>query len=553
MPKSTDQEGRVVRTILTSNVKVGKPSRKNRLAANISMAQNSQFYDTIMSADMLELPQPGQNEAAVIRHFYEYDEYVGAAIDMHTQLPLSKIRLEQAECPDVELSEKSYRFFFKMCKRIKLFKRLVSILFDYNLHGEAVVWAEDSADSMPLDVRHTTERYINDYGKPVEEHIVRDDADTREVEWYKKHYKGWDKITTLPPECVEIKTFPFSNFSSITILHDDQTRALVNRADIDPVSAQAYDAIPQELRPYLTESDRIPLGTDPNKGSFVYHLARAKSDYQERGVPVLRRCLKTLIYRDKLRQAQTQIASRAMTPKRLIWAEDLSPEQLEDLRDQVDMSLMDPDFSIITNYQVNWEELGARDRLLDLASEDESANKRLVAGLGITEGLITGEATYSGDRMPIEAINTKYMLLREHIQEYVHDYLFEPIARKKGFVYIDEDGDEIAVYPTIGFTRMALTDSQDAYDKLYNLYQKGSIPISVILDLLNIEPRYARKQLEQDLFTVNDPNFNEVLRSLYGEIGRALVEQSNAVAKTSEYLSLKPIAKEGSEEDNRFK
>src|SRR5581483_7416599 len=52
-------------------------------------------------------------------------------------------------------------------------------------------------------------------------------------------------------------------------------------------------------------------------------------------------CLRTLYYREKLRQAQTQIASRAMTPKRIVWAEDISETDVEELREQVDLALVD--------------------------------------------------------------------------------------------------------------------------------------------------------------------------------------------------------------------
>ena len=53
-------------------------------------------------------------------------------------------------------------------------------------------------------------------------------------------------------------------------------------------------------------------------------------------------CLRLLYYKEKLRQAQTQIASRAMTPKRIVWAEDISEADVENLREQVDLSLVQP-------------------------------------------------------------------------------------------------------------------------------------------------------------------------------------------------------------------
>ena len=57
--------------------------------------------------------------------------------------------------------------------------------------------------------------------------------------------------------------------------------------------------------------------------------------------------------------------------------------------------------------------------------------------------------------------------------------------------------------------------------------------------------------MERDLFTVNDPTFNEVLRGIYGDVGRALAEKSDAVEIIADNLKLKysPPKEEG---DGRF-
>jgi len=259
-----------------------------------------------------------------------------------------------------------------------------------------------------------------------------------------------------------------------------------------------------------------------------------------------------LYYREKLRQAQTLIASRAMTPKRLIWGEGLSELDVEDLREQVDLALVDPDYSIITNYEVHWEDIGARDRLLDLSTEYEITDKQLFAGLGVTESLLNGEATFSGDRVKLEVLNTRYLLFREMIQEYVEKYLFRPVARRKGFVEQDEWGNEVVLYPRLSFTRLALRDSQDTYDALFNLYQKGSVSVDVILELFNIDPQDTKEKLERDMFTINDSTFNEVLRGIYGEVGRKLVEDTNVSEKIAEYLHLKKNAAPSQESESRF-
>jgi hypothetical protein len=295
--------------------------------------------------------------------------------------------------------------------------------------------------------------------------------------------------------------------------------------------------IPDEVRAYIEEDSNIPLGSNPDQGSFVHHLARKKADYETHGTSLLQRCLRTLVYRDKLRQAQTSIASRSMTPKRLIYAEDLDEYDVDALRDKVDEALMDPDFSVVTNYQVNWEEIGANDRLLNVSSEWDMTDNQLFAGLGVTRSMLTGDSSYSGEKINIEVINTRYLLYREMIQHYVEEKLFKPVAKKKGFYAYDEFGNKELLYPNLSFTRLAIRDNRDTFDSLFNLYQKGSLSVNYILELFNLDPDVVRDRLEKDVFTVNDATFNEAIRSILSEAGRNVIENSNFVEEFVEYLS----------------
>jgi hypothetical protein len=242
-----------------------------------------------------------------------------------------------------------------------------------------------------------------------------------------------------------------------------------------------------------------------------------------------------------------------MTPKRIVWAEGLSEAQTDMLREQVDLALVDPDYSIVANYEVHWEEMGSRDRLLDLQSEYEQTQRLLMTGLGVTESLMSGESLYSGDRLKLSVINQRYLHLREILQEYVEKQLFEPVARRMGFVEQDEWGQEVVLYPKLQFNRLPLQDSQDMFDALFNLYQKGSVDVGVILELLNIDPDDTRTRIERDLFTVNDPLFNEVVRAIYSEAGRLLAEKSDIGDKLAKYLKLgmKPEP-EGEAPEGRF-
>jgi intein/homing endonuclease len=355
-------------------------------------------------------------------------------------------------------------------------------------------------------------------------------------------FKGWNKLLILPPDQVRVRKLPLSDDVAIEYMPDPETRKfLTSDIQIDPSNPtkEVKNTISNELKEKIRQSGVIPLDTDPNTGSHVYHLARKKSQYEPLGVSIIERCINTLILLDKLRQAQTSIASRHMTPMRVIWSEGLNSTDVDNLREQVDMALVDPDFSIIANYEIHWEEMGSQGRLLDLSAEDENGLNRLFAGLGVTREILTGEGTYTGSKISLEIMNTQYLLFREVIQEYVENYLFKPIARKKGFIEYDDYGNEVLLYPRLSFTRLAIRDNEQFFDAVFQLYQKGSVSIDLILDILNIDPDSTKEKIEKDLFTVNDSVFNEVMRNIYTNVAAPLVEKTDLVAKLAEYLNLR--------------
>ena len=519
------------------------------------------FYSPELSTDFLELPQSLHEQWNYYRFFYRNEPFVGQAVDLHTELPLSKIRISIPKAKNRDLAVQATRFCERWAGRVGLLQRLISIVHDRNLIGEVFVWCEDGNPDMPEDIRYEHQRILvteeGEYeghkpGDMIEAKVKREDADERAAKWLRKNYKGWTAVRTLPPEQVRMESFNFTDEKIFELIPDSKTKGLLEKAAAgDPNAIRVVESMPSDVVEAISSGKNIPLNTDPMAGSFVHYVANRKSDYESRGRSILERCMRALVYRDKLRQAQTSIASRHMTPIRIVYGEDLNISDVEALREQVDMALQDPDYSIIANFEVRWEEMGADGRLLELSSEYDLTDRQLYAGLGVTEGLLSGESSYSGDRINLEVINTRYMLLREQIQDLVQECFFKPMCARMGFIEEDEDGEEVVIVPNLSFTRLALRDNRDTFDALYNLYQKGSLDVDTILELLNLDPIAVREKIERDLFTVNDPTFNEVLRGIYGDAGRAIAENSNASEKIAKALGLK-YAAPAEEGDSRF-
>jgi hypothetical protein len=492
-----------------------------------------------MSTDFLEGPQSRYEQYNFFRFFAKKNPFVKQALKLHTELPLSRLRLDIPEAKSRDVAVASTKFCEGWAKRIGLLRRLMAVVRDYHLIGVSHIFAEDTNPEIPEELLYDIVPVLNADGDVVEEY--RDKLDkSAAAAWMRKNYKGWTSVRVLPPEQVHSESFNFTDEKILELIPDAKTKRVIQQAEMgDPQAIRVVRSMPQDVVLAVKEGRNIPLGTDPDAGSFVYVMEADKSDYEPFGSSMLESCLQTLIQWDKLRQANASIASRHMTPIRVVWAEDMSLADVDDLRAQVDMALQDPDFSIVANFEIHWEEMGSDQRLLDLTSELDMTNRELYAGLGVTEGLLTGEGSYNGDKINLQVIHERYLLLREDLKDYVEQYLFKPMCRRMGFIEEDDDGNEVVIYPKLTFTRIGILDGTDTFDMMINLYQKGSLDVETILEALNLDPVTVKERLKANLMDLNDASFNEVLRGLYGAVGSSLGEKSDAATKIARNLGLK--------------
>ena len=160
--------------------------------------------------------------------FYNPDPLVGQSIDLHTELPLSKVRLAAPRpltCPKGFDSADSYGkyilwFFENWAKKARLFHHLITAVHHYWLDGSIFIFAEDSTVDVPQEVGYDkqqigTRSYVDDNGDPKEEAeygwVEKSDRDEQELAYYQKHYKGWDKLIILPIDQVKVTTYSFTD------------------------------------------------------------------------------------------------------------------------------------------------------------------------------------------------------------------------------------------------------------------------------------------------------------------------------------------------------
>ena len=79
---------------------------------------------------------------------------------------------------------------------------------------------------------------------------------------------------------------------------------------------------------------------------------------------------------------------------------------------------------------------------------------------------------------------------------------------------------------------------------LYNLYSKGSIPVGIILEFLEIDEEDCKRKLEDDLYGVNDSKFNELISNIYGSMGQEVINRSDILKRVIKGLQLDEVEQE---------
>jgi len=456
------------------------------------------------------------------RYWARTDAYVGRALELLADLPMSKLTLNMPEMEDTEKQEEILRFFTYQTEVLGMFELCQSILWEMNMIGNVFIFHE-----------------------------------------WDSQKKMWSRAVMLPPEEVYIFQYPFSENKRVEYRPERLMSLIKGEVDTAPtlegsnnyecdrssIQVGILESVPDEIKEMVRKEGCIVMDTDPASGSFVHHVARRKSPYEDLGASVLERVLIPMLQKEHYRYTQLSLASRNMTPKNLITAPGLLPQEVDELRTQVDLGFLDPEYSIITNYDVSWELIGAQDRLLDLSREYETIESQVFAGLGVTRELLTGEGAFSGTKITVEILNTMFLLSREVLKNYIEKQLFQPIAEAHGWYEEDNNGIKSYLYPEISFNRLTIRDNAEVFDSLYQLYQKGSLNVDVILELFNLNANEVNRNIKKDLFTVKDATFNRLVEDVNSETGRQLVEKTNIVEKIAKYLDLEYNAEAGDEGD----
>ena len=444
-------------------------------ALNVKLA-NPTFYHPLFQPVNMLLPRDRRERNEWCRHFYRTEPIIATAIDLHTEYPVSEFN---NDCPDLNIK----KFFdYLAFEKLDIINLLLGIGHEYWKIGDVFI-----------------------FGTLNESEAI------------------WEKFTILNPDYINIRTSVFADDSIIELIPDDMISEIVREGPRGE-NAELYNQMPDEVIRSVKMNRNIKLDN-----RLITHIAHKSSDYESWGTPLMMRCFKALIYKDKLRAAQDAIANRHIFPIRL--AKLGTPgepyptdDDLSKFRDLLIMADDDPYNFIIYHYGVQMDYVGSSGKILPLNTEFDFVQRELMAGLNINEAMINGQGP-GGQGDVGNALGKRYMSYRYKLEKFILNKIYKPIAEMQGFFkpspelktshahlsdkkkrILAHKGEMELILPHIRWSQQNLTSDQSAVTLLQNLQGKKLVSTRTVLNIIGLNPEVEKTNLEQERGTVFDPD-----------------------------------------------
>jgi hypothetical protein len=401
----------------------------------------------------LNLPRNRPEINAWCRHYYNTDPWVGNAIDLHSTYPLSSFGVK---CKSLEIT----KFFNEMLDDLNFGSMIYEIAREYFILGEVF-------PMMELD----------------------------EVEG------KWSKIIIQNPDYVEVSKHNLTD-PMISILPDAELQKMLTSTNPDHIRIreQLKEKAPEFLQ-YVFAGKPYPVPP-----TNIAHIARKTSPYDVRGTSILTRVFKDLMYRDIIREAQFTIAQNHITPLRLVKVGNTdgsyrpNAEDLVAFRQLLEEATYDPNFTIVTHTGVEIQYIGASGAILQVDSEMERIEDRVLTGLFLSKAFTHSEGpTYNNATVALEVLQQRYVSFRNIIERWLERKIFAPIARLNDF-YEYDNGVKKLIIPKVDWQKINLKNNREYQGALEGLARDNKVSMHSLYSALDLnyeeETTWIKKEIE---------------------------------------------------------
>lgn len=431
------------------------------------------FYNPLTTPTAFQIPTNRKEEYLLAQWFYDNEPKVAAAIEFYTYFTLSGFKLECA-------NSKVLDWFEEFCKRINFFKILPQIAMEYHLRGDVFPMAS-------LDCQKCRGECIDlDTGDPCQHEGAT-----------------WRAITLINAAQVEVTPTMLDMEPAYFLIPDDQMKKVVSEGR--PV--HIYNAIPERVRNYILQNEPIPL-----EALSIYHFKRGAAAWQPFGRSMVRRLFPTLFYKDKLRQAQNQVAERHILPIKIVKVgsdeRPASDADLQQIQEQFANIANDPLALLVTHNNFDFDFYGASGKVLQLTNEMELIDQDILDGFMLNKAVLNGEGpNVQGAQVGILSMAQRLQSFRNEVKHWLEERIFRPLAMWNGFSVEGKRGEITYIYPTVKWDDLELRDNTGKLQIAMQLQQVGGISIQTIHELLDIDydQEVERIRMEQASNMVNQP------------------------------------------------
>ena len=291
------------------------------------------------------------------RFFYSNEPKVGAAIDFYSQFAMNNFKLE---CSNRKI-EKWFEHNVKRKLRLNNFCKEVSS--EYFTIGDVFVHRDIECGICGGTAKN---------------------PDTGEV---CNHPGGTiGKMMILNPDYVEVQNIPLLNEPQYAYIPDEELKNVVQYRQPKAI----FDALPDSVKIAVMTNKPIPLSK-----RTISHLKHMPVPYGTYGSSLLRRLFTTLAYKTKIMTANWIVAERLILPVRVVKiGSDARPAVTADIIDvqqQLSGVANDPNMTIVTHHNFEYEWFGASGKILQVTQELEHIDKEILDGMMLNEALLNGE------------------------------------------------------------------------------------------------------------------------------------------------------------------
>lgn len=451
---------------------------------NAAMSNDSyrQYRSSFLTLSDMQIPDDFREIFKWCRYFFKFDSLVGSAVRSLATFPITDYVVndsKEAESDDNlksdEVSE-SFKFYKNMLDELNLFKHVIEIGYDYNLYGNAILFAE-----------------------PGTKMIRSRNPETGEI--IEKKQVVWKSVRRLDPARVRIDRCPETQEKLFYYEVPADLKAIIKSKK----PKEKYDKIPDIYKKAVEKNGIIRLN---NK--FVYHFSMP-SESGDNGLwatPPILHAMKLILYTNVLRQAQEAVAYEHIVPRRIYYFNEtagMDPNMdfgqvADDFAFELKKQLNDPNYQVISPIPIQEIQHGGQGRNLLLVPEIEQLQNTILAALNVPREFIFGGVSYSGSTTSLRILENNFITYRMLLEEYINNFLIKRLAELRGEWEVPDDDDKLV---TVTFADLKMQDDIQQKELMVRLNQSEKIPDEILyekvfgLDATKVEEQLHNEQIRK--------------------------------------------------------